>query len=117
MRKDLERYRAGVQSPADTGYKHFETLLARDRLALVVEELSSEEKALLAAVDHQLLMEAIFFWVELRQLIDHSRSRKEELYSGILPSYRQTHKIDASRWWWYLDVLVAAPIPTRPPFR
>jgi hypothetical protein len=88
----LKHYLVDVEYPEVSGAEHLQMLQIRDELAAQEASLNAQEKIALARADKRLFEQAGTFSSELSRFID-------------LAQYRRDEQVDASHWWWYLDVL------------
>ncbi|MEZ4708288.1 MAG: hypothetical protein R3A44_13840 [Caldilineaceae bacterium] len=95
--KRLRDYEVDVEDPYVSGMEHLEMLFNRSELAKLEPELDSEQRRRLAAADQLLVAQAAQFYQAIQSIANLSswRARKQE---------------SPDHWWWYLDVLAAAPI-------
>lgn len=93
----LKAYTVDVQDPEVSGMEHLEMLFNRSELAKVESALNGEQRKRLAAADQRLIAQAHQFYAAIQSIAN-------------LQSWR-THKQEPpEHWWWYLDVLAAAPV-------
>lgn len=97
MNKLLESYLTDVETPHVSGIEHLDMLQRRSELAQIEPELTPAERQALAAADHLLVQHAAEFLTEIFEITDLAEERRERDPA-------------ASEWWWYLDVLVHAPM-------
>src|SRR4051794_56219 len=93
----LFAYEAGVQDPEISGMEHLDMLLTRSVLAQVEPELTDDQKSRLAAADRILATQADQFYAAIARIAN-------------LKSWREQEHARPEQWWWYLDVLAAAPV-------
>ncbi len=93
----LYAYEVDVQFPDVSGMEHIEMFYNRSEIAKIEHEYSSEQKERLAKADHTLLQDAQLFTTALQQIVDLKRWREQD-------------NAPPEQWWWYLDVLVSAPV-------
>lgn len=93
----LFAYEADVQYPEVSGLEHLDMLLTRSQLAKVIQELTEEQRARMAQADQRLLSHAHEFYAAIAQIAN-------------LQSWRSQEHVPTNHWWWYLDVLAAAPV-------
>ena len=96
MMRLLEEYLVDVDYPTVSGIEHLDMLEKRTQLAVVEDELSSDEKQALALADQKLLSQVEQFHAELQRFVN-------------LDDERKSRSINPDWWWWYLDVLVKVP--------
>ena len=96
MNELLKGYMVDVQYPDVSGIEQHYMLFVRDQLALIKNQLTGEEQAILADADRQLSENAALFLPELSRFID-------------LADERSKKAIPPERWWWYLDVIAQLP--------
>lgn len=94
----LAVYEVGVTDPDISGMEHLDMLLTRSALAGVADQLSNAQKTRLLRADSQLAHHAAAFYSAIARVAD-------------LKSWREQENAPAEHWWWYLDVLVAVPVP------
>ncbi len=97
MNKYLQRYLVAVQHPEVSGFELLDMLTVRDRLATQVEPLAAEEKQMLTVADQQLILHASTICNELAHVTDLAYERSQR-------------NPTAEQWWWFLDILVTAPV-------
>ena len=73
----------------------------RSELAKVEALLTPEERQTLAVADQHLLQQADAFYTAIEAIAD-------------LKSWRERKAEPPTHWWWYLDVLRAAPVAPTP---
>lgn len=93
----LEAYEIGVEDPEISGMEHLDMLLTRSKLAKVVDDLTPSQKARLTRADQELTRQAEQFYAAISRIAN-------------LKSWRDDEDAPPSHWWWYLDVLVEAPV-------
>ncbi|MCE7984172.1 MAG: hypothetical protein DYG89_23605 [Caldilinea sp. CFX5] len=93
----LYAYEVDVRFPQVSGMEHIEMFYNRSELATLAAELSPEQKKRLAKADQILLRDASLFYDAIQQIVNLKRWREQD---NVAPDH----------WWWYLDVLTAAPI-------
>jgi hypothetical protein len=93
----LSAYEVDVQDPEVSGMEHLEMLFNRSELAKIESALSTEQKVRLEAADQALLRQAQQFCVAIESIAN-------------LQQWREHKGAPSSHWWWYLDVLAAAPV-------
>lgn len=93
----LYAYEVDVQFPDVSGMEHIEMFYNRSELANLEAALSPAQKLRLAKADQTLLRDAQLFYAALEQIVNIKRWREQDNASP-------------SHWWWYLDVLTAAPV-------
>lgn len=93
----LFAYEAGVQDPEISGMEHLDMLLTRSVLAKFASELTDDQKRRLAAADKILAVHAAQFYAAIARIAN-------------LKSWREQEHAPPEQWWWYLDVLAAAPL-------
>ena len=93
----LVAYEVGVEDPEISGMEHLDMLLTRSELAKMNDQLSSRQSARLLKADGQLAQQAEAFYRAITRVAD-------------LQSWREQEQAPTEQWWWYLDVLVAAPV-------
>jgi len=96
-RERLQAYVVDVQDPDVSGMEHLEMLFNRSELAKVEARLTQEEQQALALADKQLIQQAHAFYTAIAAIAD-------------LKSWRERKAEPPAHWWWYLDVLSAAPV-------
>ena len=94
----LLAYEVDVQYPDVSGMEHLDMLLTRSRLAEVKSDLTKEQRNRLAKADQILFRHATEFYAAIAQIAN-------------LKSWREQEHAPPDHWWWYLDVLAAAPHP------
>lgn len=97
LEERLYAYEVDVQFPDVSGMEHIEMFYNRSALANLEAELSPAQKLRLAKADQTLLRDAQLFYAALEQIVNIKRWREQDNASP-------------SHWWWYLDVLTAAPV-------
>jgi len=97
----LQAYVVDVQDPAVSGMEHLEMLFNRSELAKVEALLTPAERQTLAVADQCLLQQADAFYTAIEAIAD-------------LKSWRERKAEPPTHWWWYLDVLRAAPVAPTP---
>jgi len=93
----LRDYEVDVQDPEVSGMEHLEMLFNRSELAKVESALNGEQRKRLAAADQQLIQQAQQFYQAIQSIAN-------------LQSWREHKQEPPIHWWWYLDVLAAAPV-------
>jgi hypothetical protein len=93
----LRDYEVDVQDPNVSGMEHLEMLFNRSELAKVESALNGEQRKRLAIADQRLLQQAKQFYQAIQAI-------------ATLQSWRERKQVPTSQWWWYLDVLSAAPV-------
>ncbi len=93
----LHAYEVDVQFPDVSGMEHIEMFYNRSEMAKIEHEFTPEQKERLAKADHTLLQDAHLFNTALKQIVDLKRWREQD-------------NVSPEHWWWYLDVLAAAPV-------
>ena len=91
-------YEVDVQYPHVSGMEHLDMLLTRSRLAEVASDLTKEQRNRLAKADQILFRHATEFYAAIARIANLKRWREQE-------------HAPPDHWWWYLDVLAAAPRP------
>lgn len=100
MKTPVERLRAyevDVQDPGVSGMEHLEMLFNRSELAKVEALLTDEQRQQLAIADQALSRQAHQFYAAIEAIAN-------------LKSWREHKGEPPEHWWWYLDVLSAAPV-------
>jgi hypothetical protein len=101
MKERLEQllfaYEMGVSEPESSGMAHLDLLLTRSVLANATDQLSRAQKTPLTRADTRLAQHAADFYRAVAQVAD-------------LKSWREQENAPSTHWWWYLDVLLAAPV-------
>jgi hypothetical protein len=97
----LYAYEVDVQFPDVSGMEHLEMFYNRSEIAAIESELSPDQKARLAKADQILVRDAHLFYAALQQIVNLKRWREQDNASP-------------DHWWWYLDVLAAAPVAPAP---
>ncbi len=95
--KRLHDYEVDVEDPHVSGMEHLEMLFNRSELAKVEQLLDDEQRQRLATADQLLLAQAAAFYQAIQSIADLQRWREQK---QVLPDH----------WWWYVDVLAAAPV-------
>lgn len=95
--KLLFAYEAGIQDPEISGMEHLDMLLTRSALAVIMMELTDQQKIRLAKADKILATQAVQFYAAIARIAN-------------LKSWREQENAPPDHWWWYLDVLAAAPV-------
>lgn len=90
-------YEVDVQYPEVSGMEHLDMLLTRSRLAVIEAELTIEQRNRLAKADRTLFYHARAFYAAIVRIANLTRWREQE-------------QAPPDHWWWYLDVLAAAPV-------
>jgi len=90
-------YEVDVQYPDVSGMEHLDMLLTRSRLAEVETALTKEQRSRLAKADKILATHALQFYAAIARIAN-------------LKSWREQENAPPDHWWWYLDVLAAAPV-------
>lgn len=90
-------YEVDVQYPEVSGMEHLDMLLTRSRLAEVEATLTEDQQRRLAKADQRLFRHAPEFYAAIAQIAN-------------LKSWREQEHAPTNHWWWYLDVLAAAPV-------
>jgi hypothetical protein len=80
-----------------SGMEYIEMLYNRSEIAKIEETLSAVQRTRLAQADQRLLRDAYLFYDAIQQIADLKRWREKDNPSP-------------DHWWWYLDVLAAAPV-------
>ena len=80
-----------------SGMEYIEMLYNRSEIAKVEAALSITQKTRLAQADQRLVRDAHLFYGAIKSIAD-------------LKQWREQDNAPAAHWWWYLDVLVAAPV-------
>lgn len=93
----LSAYEVGVTDPEISGLEHLDMSLTRSALANVADQMSSVQKTRLSRADTQLAQHAVAFHRAIARVAN-------------LKSWREQENAPSEHWWWYLDVLVAAPV-------
>lgn len=93
----LVAYEVGVEDPEISGMEHLDMLLTRSELAKMTTRLNRGQSTRLQQADAQLAQHADAFYRAISQVAD-------------LQSWREQEHAPTDQWWWYLDVLVAAPV-------
>ncbi|MEZ4705936.1 MAG: hypothetical protein R3A44_01945 [Caldilineaceae bacterium] len=93
----LYAYEVDVTFPDVSGMEHIEMFYNRSELAEIESQLSLAQKVRLAKADQVLVRDAHLFLAALKQIVN-------------LKKWREQDNASPDHWWWYLDVLVAAPI-------
>jgi len=93
----LYAYEVDVRFPQVSGMEHIEMFYNRSELATLETELSPEQKRRLAKADQLLLRDASLFYDAIQKIVNLKRWREQDNASP-------------DHWWWYLDVLAAAPV-------
>ncbi len=97
MNELLQAYVVDTQYPDVSGIEHLQMLRRRSELAGLKHTLNHEERRQLAEADTRLMTHADEFLAELARFVD-------------LTAERRRLQVPPSHWWWYLDVLVLAPM-------
>lgn len=97
MNKLLKSYLIDVETPGASGIEHLDMLQRRSELAEIEPQLTSTERQALDAADQLLVQYATEFLAEISEITDLAEERREQDPS-------------VSEWWWYLDVLIHAPV-------
>jgi hypothetical protein len=77
--------------------EHWDLLLTRSALAGVADQVNNAQKTRLTRADSQLAQHAAAFCRVIARVAN-------------LKSWREQENAPAEHWWWYLDILVAAPV-------
>lgn len=93
----LKSYEVGVEDPEISGMEHLDMLLTRSKLARMSNQLTPTQQDRLTAADRELTRQAKQFTEAIARIAD-------------LQSWRNDEDAPPSHWWWYLDVLVEAPV-------
>lgn len=93
----LRDYEVDVEDPLVSGMEHIEMLFNRSELAKVEQALNGEQRKRLAAADRMLLQQADLFCQAIQSIAN-------------LQTWRERKNEPPNHWWWYLDVLAAAPV-------
>jgi len=80
-----------------SGMEYIEMLYNRSEIAEIEDSLSAAQKARLDQADQRLLRDAHLFYAAIQRIADLQQWRARD---NRLPAH----------WWWYLDVLAAAPV-------
>ena len=80
-----------------SGFEYIEMLYNRSEIAQIENDLSDAQKARLAQADQRLLRDAHLFYAAIQSIANLKRWREQD-------------NRPAEQWWWYLDVLAAAPL-------
>ena len=72
-------------------------LYNRSEIAKLEDELSNAQKARLTQADQRLICDAYLFYAAIQSIANLKRWREQDNASP-------------DHWWWYLDVLAAAPV-------
>ncbi|MEZ4664507.1 MAG: hypothetical protein R2911_43800 [Caldilineaceae bacterium] len=80
-----------------SGMEYIEMLYNRSEIAKIEDELSPAQKGRLALADRRLIRDAHLFYTAIQSIANLKRWREQE-------------NVSPDHWWWYLDVLAAAPI-------
>lgn len=81
-----------------SGMEYLEMLYNRSEIAELEDQLSNVQKARLAQADQRLIRDAHLFYAAIQSIANLKRWREQDNASP-------------NHWWWYLDVLAAAPRP------
>lgn len=98
----LRDYEVDVQDPEVSGMEHLEMLFNRSELAKAESALNREQQKRLAVADQQLIRQAQQFYQAIQSIAN-------------LQSWREHKQEPPEHWWWYLDVLAAAPVVPEAP--
>lgn len=98
----ITAYEADVRFPDVSGMEHLDMLMTRSEIAKHESHLSDEERERLLKADRLLLEHAEQFYQAIRQVAD-------------LASWRRDENVPETHWWWYLDVIIQMPRPSRLP--
>jgi hypothetical protein len=102
--KELETwllaYETDVRFPDVSGMEHLDMLTTRSKIAERQNNLTNEQRLRLEEADRALLNQVAYFYQAIRAIAD-------------LAQWREQVQAPASHWWWYLDVLAQAPLPSR----
>lgn len=79
-----------------SGMEYIEMLFNRSEIAKIADQLSDSQKRRLAQADQRLFRDAQLFYTAIQSIAD-------------LKSWRKQDQTPPEHWWWYLDVLAAAP--------
>ncbi len=79
-----------------SGMEYIEMLYNRSEIAVIEDSLSAAQKARLGQADRRLLRDAPLFYAAIQQIAN-------------LQQWRERDNRSPEQWWWYLDVLTAAP--------
>lgn len=93
----LKAYEVGVEDPEISGMEHLDMLLTCSELAKVADRLTHAQKVRLTRADQELTRQAEQFYAAISRIAN-------------LKSWREDEDAPPSHWWWYLDVLVEAPV-------
>jgi len=93
----LSAYEVDVQDPEVSGMEHLEMLFNRSELAKVESTLNPEQRKRLAIADQKLIQQVQQFYQAIQSIAN-------------LQSWREHKQEPPEHWWWYLDVLTAAPV-------
>jgi len=90
-------YEVDTNFLAISGLEYLEMLFNRSEIAKLEGKLSVSQKVRLAQADQRLVQDAHLFYKAIQSIAD-------------LKSWRDQDNVPPDQWWWYLDVLTAAPV-------
>lgn len=93
----LAEYEVDVECPDVNGMEHLQMLMRRSELATGVSHVTRTQHHRLIKADEALMRHAKQFYVAIQQIAD-------------LAAWRQNQHVEASQWWWYLDVISQLPV-------
>jgi hypothetical protein len=93
----IAAYEADTDFLDISGMEYIEMLYNRNEIAKIEAELSPAQKARLAQADQRLIRDAHLFYAAIQSIADLQR-------------WREHDHVSPDHWWWYLDVLAAAPV-------
>ena len=93
----LADYEVDVECPEVSGMEHLHMLMRRSELAKGEPHLTGPQHHRLIRADGLLVLHAKQFYEAVQQIAD-------------LVLWRQNQHVEASQWWWYLDVISQLPV-------